>query len=144
MSGNSLRSHPDLHNDEKVGDNRWPTCGTEKTTGRLVITTADRHRRMPYLKNLVGQVAPQTLPDLIKNSLDETLSLFYDQTGRFVGQRQHLTLKRHFPTTSCQKRLANGLYEPFVFQPPNAVDVDSQYLGDAKFGLNTLGASRKR
>jgi hypothetical protein len=37
---------------------------------------------MPYLKNLVGQVAPQALPDLRENSLYETLSFFSDQTGR--------------------------------------------------------------
>jgi len=35
-------------------------------TGRPVFITAMRHRRMPYLKNLVGQVAPQALPDLRK------------------------------------------------------------------------------
>ena len=29
-----------------------------------MFTTVERHRRMPYLKNLVGQVAPQALPDL--------------------------------------------------------------------------------
>jgi hypothetical protein len=40
---------------------------------------------MPYLKNLVGQVAPQALPDLRENSLYETLSFFYDQTGRFFA-----------------------------------------------------------
>jgi hypothetical protein len=37
---------------------------------------------MPYLKNLVGQVAPQALPDLRENSLYETLSFFSDQTDR--------------------------------------------------------------
>jgi hypothetical protein len=78
MSGNSLRSHPDLHNDESVGYNRWPTCGAEKTTGRLVITTVERHRRMPYFKNRVGPVAPQALPDFIKNSLNETSSFLFD------------------------------------------------------------------
>ena len=82
MSGNSLRSHPDLHNDENVGINRWPTCGAKKTTERQVFTTVERHRRMPYLKNLVGQVAPQALPDLRENSLYDTLSFLYDQTGR--------------------------------------------------------------
>jgi hypothetical protein len=35
-------------------------------TGRLVFTTVERHRRIPYLKKLVGQVAPQALPDLRK------------------------------------------------------------------------------
>jgi len=30
MSGNSLRSHPDLHNDENAADNRWPTFGVIK------------------------------------------------------------------------------------------------------------------
>ena len=86
MSGNSLRSHPDLHNDENVGDNRWLTCGAKKTTGRMVFTAVERHRRMPYLKNLVGQVAPQALPDLRENSLYEALSFFFNQTGRFSGQ----------------------------------------------------------
>jgi len=47
-----------------------------------VFTTVERHRRMPYLKNLVGQVAPQALPDLRENSLYETLRFFFDQTGR--------------------------------------------------------------
>jgi len=48
-----------------------------------VFTTVERHRRMPYLKNLVGQVAPQALPDLRENSLYETISFFFDQTDRF-------------------------------------------------------------
>jgi hypothetical protein len=39
---------------------------------------------MPYLKNLVGQVAPQALPDLRENSLYETLSFYFDLTGRFL------------------------------------------------------------
>jgi len=58
-----------------------------------VFTTVERHRRMPYLKNLLGQVAPQALPDLRENSLYETLSFFFDQTGRFFAWRQgwHLT-----------------------------------------------------
>jgi hypothetical protein len=43
-----------------------------------VITTADRHRRMPYFKNRVGPVAPQALPDFIKNSLNETSSFLFD------------------------------------------------------------------
>jgi len=47
-----------------------------------MFTTVERHRRMPYLKNLVGQVALQALPDLRENSLYETLSFFSDQTGR--------------------------------------------------------------
>ena len=34
-----------------------------ETTGRPVFITAVPHRRIPYLKNLVGQVAPQALPD---------------------------------------------------------------------------------
>jgi len=34
-----------------------------ETTGRPVFITAVLHRRIPYLKNLVGQVAPQALPD---------------------------------------------------------------------------------
>jgi len=53
-----------------------------------VFTAVERHRRMPYLKNLVGQVAPQALPDLRENSLYETLSFFFDQTGRFSDQRR--------------------------------------------------------
>jgi len=53
-----------------------------------VLTAVERHRWMPYLKNLVGQVAPQALPDLRENSLYETLSLFSDQTGRHSDQRQ--------------------------------------------------------
>jgi hypothetical protein len=46
---------------------------------------------MPYLKNLVGQVAPQALPDLRENSLYETLSFFSDQTGRFFCPAAGLT-----------------------------------------------------
>ena len=38
-----------------------------ETTGRPVLITAVRHYRIPYLKNLVGQVAPQVLPDLRKH-----------------------------------------------------------------------------
>jgi hypothetical protein len=34
-----------------------------ETTGRPVFITVVVHRRIPYLKNLVGQVAPQALPD---------------------------------------------------------------------------------
>jgi hypothetical protein len=34
-----------------------------ETTVRPVFITDVVHRRMPYLKNLVGQVAPQALPD---------------------------------------------------------------------------------
>jgi hypothetical protein len=45
-----------------------------ETTGRAVFITAVRHRRIPYLKKLVGQVAPQALPDLRENCLYETLS----------------------------------------------------------------------
>jgi hypothetical protein len=52
-----------------------------------VFTTVERHRRMPYPKNLVGQVAPQALPDLRENSLYETFSFYFDQAGRFFGQR---------------------------------------------------------
>ncbi len=37
-----------------------------ETTGRPVFIIAVRRRRIPYLKNLVGQVAPQALPDLRK------------------------------------------------------------------------------
>ena len=61
MSGNSLRSHPDLHNDESetIGDQHWALINT----GQPVFITAVSHRRIPYLKNLVGQVAPQALPD---------------------------------------------------------------------------------
>ena len=43
-----------------------------------MFTTVERHRRMPYLKNLVGQVAPQALPDLRENSLYETLKRAYN------------------------------------------------------------------
>jgi hypothetical protein len=34
-----------------------------ETTGRPVFITVALHRRIPYLKTLVGQVAPQALPD---------------------------------------------------------------------------------
>jgi hypothetical protein len=34
-----------------------------ETTGRPGFITVVLHRRIPYLKNLVGQVAPQALPD---------------------------------------------------------------------------------
>jgi hypothetical protein len=40
--------------------------GRYEITGRPVFITAVRHRQIPYLKNLVGQVAPQALPDLKK------------------------------------------------------------------------------
>jgi hypothetical protein len=35
-------------------------------TGQLLSMTAVSHRRMPHFENLVGQVAPQALPDLRK------------------------------------------------------------------------------
>ena len=71
-----------------------------ETTGRPVFITVVLHRRIPYLKNLVGQVAPQALPDAYETTKflfrsDWTLaarggarvklhcqSFFYDQTGR--------------------------------------------------------------
>ena len=34
-----------------------------ETTGRPVFIAIVLHRRIPYLKNPVGQVAPQVLPD---------------------------------------------------------------------------------
>jgi hypothetical protein len=37
-----------------------------KITGQPVFIIAVSHRRMPYLKKIVGQVAPQALPDLRK------------------------------------------------------------------------------
>ena len=40
--------------------------GRYKITGQPVVITAVSHRRMPYFENLVGQVAPQALPDLRK------------------------------------------------------------------------------
>ena len=40
--------------------------------------------------------------------------------------------------------LTYRLDQPFVFQPADAVDVDIQNLGDAKFGLDAFVASRKR
>ncbi len=48
-----------------------------ETTGRPVFIIAVRHRRIPYLKNLVGQVAPQALPDAY-----EATKFLFDQTGR--------------------------------------------------------------
>ena len=56
----------------------WPTqwwecwrqsvtnIGRYKITGQPALITAVSHRRMPYFENLVGQVAPQALPDLRK------------------------------------------------------------------------------
>ena len=52
-----------------------------ETTGRPVFITGVLHRRIPYLKNLVGQVAPQALPD----AYETTWSFFSDQTGRFLA-----------------------------------------------------------
>jgi len=37
-----------------------------ETDGRPVFITAVHNRRIPYLKNLVGQVAPQALPDYME------------------------------------------------------------------------------
>lgn len=34
-----------------------------ETTGRPVFITGVLHRRIPYLKNLLSQVAPQAIPD---------------------------------------------------------------------------------
>ena len=39
-----------------------------ETTRRPVFITDVVHRRIPYLKNLVGQVAPQALPDAYENT----------------------------------------------------------------------------
>ena len=44
-----------------------------KTTGQPVFITVVLHRRILYLKNLVGQVAPQALPD----AYETTKFLFY-------------------------------------------------------------------
>jgi len=42
-----------------------------ETTGRPVFITVVLHRRIPYLKNLVGQVAPQALPDDYETTWNE-------------------------------------------------------------------------
>jgi hypothetical protein len=47
---------------ETIGDQHWALLNT----GQPVFITAVSHRLIPYLKNLVGQVAPQALPDLRK------------------------------------------------------------------------------
>jgi len=53
-----------------------------KTTGRPVFITVGLHRRIPYLKNLVGQVAPQALPDAY-----ETTKFLFRFNRPFFGQR---------------------------------------------------------
>jgi hypothetical protein len=40
--------------------------GRYKIAGQPMLITAVSHRRMQYFENLVGQVAPQALPDLRK------------------------------------------------------------------------------
>ena len=52
-----------------------------ETTGQPVFITAVLHCRIPYHKNLVGQVAPQALPD----AYETTRSFYSDQTGRFLA-----------------------------------------------------------
>jgi len=51
-----------------------------------VLITAVSHRRMPYFENLVGQVAPQALPDLRKYPI-WNIQFLFDQTGCFSGRR---------------------------------------------------------
>jgi hypothetical protein len=46
-----------------------------ETTERSVLITAVSHRRMPDPKNLVGQVAPQALPDSRKHLIYESVDL---------------------------------------------------------------------
>ena len=49
-----------------------------ETTGRPLFITAVVHRRIPYLKNLVGQVAPQALPDAYETTWN---SLLFNDVG---------------------------------------------------------------
>ena len=61
-----------------------------ETTGRPVFITAVLNRRVPYLKNLVGQVAPQALPD----AFETKWSFFSDQTGRFLASGDACVLEK--------------------------------------------------
>ena len=60
-----------------------------ETTGRPVSITIVLHRRIPYLKDLVGQVAPQALPDAYETA--PKWHGFYDYTGRFGSRVKQRT-----------------------------------------------------
>ena len=45
-----------------------------ETSGRPVFITVVLHRRIPHLKNLVGQVAPQALPDAYETTLKNSFA----------------------------------------------------------------------
>jgi len=47
---------------ETIGDQ----LGALINTGQPVLITAVSHRLIPYLKNIVGQVTPQALPDNLR------------------------------------------------------------------------------
>ena len=71
-----------------------------ETTGRPVFITVVLHRRIPYLKNLEGQVAPQALPDAYETTkflfrLDWTLAGSGDACPfQLWNLRQAETLKK--------------------------------------------------
>jgi hypothetical protein len=56
-----------------------------ETTGRPVFITIVLHRRIPYLKNLVGQVAPQALPDAYETTFQKLALVPSWSTLDFVG-----------------------------------------------------------
>ena len=62
-----------------------------ETTGRAVFITDVVHRRIPYLKNLVGQVAPQALPDtyIIRKFLFRSDWMLSARGGLLCGELLH-------------------------------------------------------
>ena len=73
-----------------------------ETTGRPVFITVVLHRRIPYLKNLVGQVAPQALPD----AYETTKFLFQSDWTLAARGAAHMKLRQN-GTVSFLIRLAD-------------------------------------
>ena len=75
-----------------------------ETTGRPVFITDVVHRRIPYLKNLVGQVAPQALPDAY-------------ETTKFLSRSDQPIISR--PATEINPDTFNPTVYPLTVQHLN-------------------------
>jgi hypothetical protein len=75
-----------------------------------VFITVLLHRRIPYLKNLVGQVAPQALPDAYETA--PKWHGFYDYTGRFGSRVKQRTAE--YRITNIEFRRMEALCAVFL------------------------------
>jgi hypothetical protein len=75
-----------------------------------VFITVLLRRRIPYLKNLVGQVAPQALPDAYETA--PKWHGFYDYTGRFGSRVKQRTAE--YRITNFEFRRMEALCAVFL------------------------------